>query len=82
MNALIISKIFLLNDKSLSEALLYADNYIQYSANDPFHIITELIGFPIMMDKNIYISGRYNDLMNQFLLTQHQKIYTAVKQKY
>lgn len=62
-----------LNDTALSEAVLYADNYIQYSANDPFHIITELIGFPIMMDKNIYISGRYNDLMNQFFINTAPK---------
>ena len=52
----------------LRNYILYAENYIQYSSNDPFHIITELIGFPIMPDNNLYICGRYNDLMNQFFI--------------
>ncbi len=52
----------------LSKSIVYADNYIQYSAHDPFHRNFDLIGVPISPDNNTYICGRYNDLMNQFFI--------------
>lgn len=52
----------------LNKSIVYADNYIQYSANDPFHRNFDLIGIPISPDNNTYICGRYNDLMNQFFI--------------
>lgn len=62
-----------INNSVLAKSILYTDNYIQYSANDPFHRNFELIGIPIMPDVNTYICGRYNDLMNQFFINKPPK---------